>query len=84
MQKQSRLPILIPIILLTFSISGSFAQEKALDSIKNETSLNFTIPQKDSARYYQIKSIRFEGNKITKDKVIWRELNFREGDSIKG
>ncbi len=84
MQKRSQLPILIPIILLIFSSSGIFAQEKALDSIKNETSLTFTIPQKDSARYYQIKSIHFEGNKITKDKVIWRELNFREGDSIKG
>ena len=37
----------------------------------------------DSTDYFVVKNITFEGNKVTKERIILRELNFHIGDTIK-
>jgi hypothetical protein len=41
-----------------------------------------SVPSSDSTDIVIIGKIEFEGNKITKERIIYRELLFREGDTL--
>ncbi|MFU8843398.1 MAG: POTRA domain-containing protein [Bacteroidales bacterium] len=60
------------LILCFFLIPGIFKAIHGQNSFIRDDSIDFVV----------IDKITFEGNKITKERIIFRELLFREGDTI--
>ncbi len=65
--------ILITLILCTLVISSTYSQNK--DGAVH-------MPEQFNYPYIKISSVEVSGNKLTKDRIIVRELDFKVGDSL--
>jgi len=74
--------ITISVILLVLFPPTAFGQIFNRTDVVNKDTILIHSNIKDGKVLFVIDSIKLSGNKVTKDKIIFRELTFSQGDSI--